>query len=199
MTQEEYINRNLQGFEGDSIMFEKFKKIVKDYKIHSIIELGTYLGGTTRKLGEMNKPIYSCEINPEYYKKAREYNKYLHNVTIVNQNSIDFLKTYLPTLIQRTNKLFFIDSHWNDYLPLLDELKIIAEFKEKPVIAIHDFLVPNKPELGFDQYKEIILQWSYIEKAIIDIYGEKGFNYEYNSEAEGAKRGIVYIYPKNNG
>ena len=47
-----YFERNRKGFEGDSILRDKVKAIVKKHKIDLIIETGTYLGSTTKVMAE---------------------------------------------------------------------------------------------------------------------------------------------------
>ena len=92
--------------------------------------------------------------------------------------------------------LLFLDAHWESHNPLLEELQIIKDKGMKPVIAIHDFFVPEHPELGFDSYAGQDYNWEWIASSIESIYGADGYKYFYNSEAEGMKRGVVFIMPK---
>jgi hypothetical protein len=64
------------------------------------------------------------------------------------------------------------------------------------VILIHDFRNPNNPELGYDQYGDIIYEWSWIKESIEKIYGVDGYDFWYNQEAVGAKRGVIVLKPK---
>jgi hypothetical protein len=91
--------------------------------------------------------------------------------------------------------LLFLDAHWEASCPLLDELAAIAESGMKPIIAIHDFKVPNK-DFGFDSYNGQDYTWDWIAPSIEKIYG-KDFKHYYNTVAEGAKRGCVFIEPIN--
>jgi len=52
--------------------------------------------------------------------------------------------------------------------------------------------VPDHPELGFDVYGDIVYDWDYIAEAVEKIYG-KNFIKTYNSEAEGAQRGVIIL------
>lgn len=190
-----YEVRNLQGFEGDTYMRDKFKQIIADYKINLVIELGTYLGGTTRQLAGIVDEVITIEINKAHFNKASPIIKGLNNVTMFHDSSVSILPFILNNHQDR-NILLFIDSHWQEHNPLLEELEIIARSGLKPVLAIHDFKVPNRHDLGFDTYGDIIYEWDWIKSSIENIYGADGYVKEYNDRATGAKRGILYLYPK---
>lgn len=215
MTTQQYKEQNLAGFENDSFARDKFQAIITDNEIETVIETGTYLGGTTRKLAKMCGNVITIEVVPDHFKQAQQnIAEQVDNVAvfraswdqvkvglIVNSNvsmmmgsSEKVLAAVLPKITGR-RLFFFLDAHWGKYNPLLDELAVIAENGLRPIIAIHDFKVPDHPELGFDTYGDIVYEWSWIENSIKKIYGENGFRIEYNTEATGAKRGIIYIYP----
>lgn len=191
----EYLERNAKGYEGDTFVHEEIKKLVDRFGVNMIFETGTYFGATTLRLSEF-APVYSAEINKTNFDKAckmiaekRDY------IKIVHSNSVDMLQHQVKNFLDM-NCLFFLDAHWEDYWPLLDELKVIAENKLKPVIIIHDFQVPGK-DFGYDSYKGTPLNFDYIKAGIEEIYGVDGYDYHYNSEADGARRGVIYIYPKD--
>lgn len=193
MTRQEYLKQNEVGFENDSFAREKFKHIIESNNIKTVIETGTYLGSTTKWLSQWTDTVHTIELNPENYNKAVRNLKENRNVEVWHGNSSELLKEILA--LHKDEPLFiFLDAHWNDFNPLLDELKVIADNKLKPIIAIHDFKVPGHPELGFDSYNGQDYDWDWIKDSVKEIYGED-FTVEYNSEAAGAKRGIVFIYP----
>ena len=205
MTDKEYIDRNMKGFEGDFIMLEKCKSIVTDNKIDTIIETGTFLAGTTRVMSDWAKNIYTIEINKPNYDKAKTNLVGFDNVNLIFGNSAQELdKLMSQQFVKRTEKFngrkipkvffFFFFLFW-DYNPLLDELKVISKYEVSPFIAIHDFKVPNHPELGFDSYKGQDYDFDWIKKSVELVYGTE-YKVEYNSEAEGAKRGIIYLSAK---
>ena len=106
------------------------------------------------------------------------------------------MKEVLP-LVNDSKTIIFLDAHWYTN-PVLNELVAIKESGKKPILAIHDFMVPDHPEFGYDIYpeQEIVYDWKWIEKYIEDIYGPKGYTKEYNTEATGAMRGCIFILPK---
>lgn len=201
----EYYAQNALGFEGDTIFKQTVKNIIEDKKIETAIETGTYRGGTTAQLAQMVKKVYTIELVLDNYMYAKETYSCKHpNIHWNIGNSADILKIVLQNVVNEykqkkldPNNLFiFLDAHWEAYNPLLEELKTIASFGIKPFIAIHDFKVPNNPELGYDVYGNIVYEWNWIEKDIENIYGAGGFDYFYNNEATGAKRGVIFIHSK---
>jgi hypothetical protein len=201
ITQEEYIAQNALGYEGDTFIHEELRKLCNKFKVGFIFETGSYRGATSKKLSELANVVNTVEIKQENYDIAVQELKDFHNVGIDLGNSVDVLKKNLPSIIDILsippvgNILFFLDAHWESYNPLLDELKIIAEHKLKPVIFIHDFKVPDRPDLGFDSYMGQDYDFEWIKPSLDEIYGKNGYEYHYNSEASGAKRGVIYIYP----
>lgn len=192
-----YEKRNLLGFEGDEFIAKKIHELIEKFNINWAIETGTYKAGTTLRLAGMCEMVSTIEISEEFYRESSKRLADKENVTIHYGDSVSILPQLLKATLDK-NILFFLDAHWNEDLPLLAELEIIAEYKKKHgniVICIHDFMVPGRPDLGFDTYGKIKLEWSYIEASVRKIFGDK-FVYTYNKDgAAGAKRGIIYITP----
>lgn len=186
-------------FNGDKFILEEFAKLINNYNIQTIIETGTYKGATTECLAMLAEYVITIENNELYYMSAKKRLSKYNNIALFKGSSPKVLNNSVLNSSYLFIKpiLFFLDAHWYSYNPLLDELKTIAKFGlNNSVIAIHDFKVPNK-NFGYDNYNNMDYCWEYIEKDIEKIYGEKNYSYYYNEEAEGAKRGIIYITPKN--
>jgi cephalosporin hydroxylase len=197
MKSQAYEQRNLLGFEGDDIIGEKLRNLIDRWKINWVIETGTFLGGTAKRLASMCEMVSTIEINDSFYLRAKNHLRDIENVTMFYGDSIAILPQMLSVTLDK-NILFFLDDHWEKHLPLLAELEIINEFKGKHgniVISIHDFKVPGRPDLGFDTYGNVTLDWPYIEAGIEKIYGKDGYLIDYNNKARGAQRGIIYITP----
>lgn len=198
MNNKQYLAQNALGFEGDTFLKEWFEKITTENKITWIVETGTFRGATTRHFANMAAKVDTIEINAENFAAAKETLAGVENVNMHFGNSAEVLKAIFdarPKQGKKPNTLFFLDAHWGEYNPLLDELALIKEYGFKPVIAIHDFKVPGNAELGFDTYGSILYEWDYIKDAIEAIYGEGKYLVEYNSQATGAKRGVIVILP----
>ncbi len=190
MTPEEYLEINAKGFEGDSFLKKEFEKIISENEIEVVVETGTFRGATTKHFSEMVKDVYSIEVNEENYFEATKNLMGISNVHLFYGSSEKVLPKILPHL-KNFKSLLFLDAHWEAYNPLRDELKAILDSGLKPCIAIHDFKVPEK-DFGYDSYNGQDYCLSWIEDLLIQIYGE-GFKYHYNQEAEGAKRGVIFI------
>lgn len=190
-----YEKQNLQGFESDSIMAARVKQLIKDHNINLVIELGSYLGATARRFALMCERVITIEINLGHYTRAKQLLEPCKNVQMFFGDTVEVLPDLLP-IVKDSRILMWVDSHWTSNNPLLAELEIIHQSGIKPIICVHDFLVPGHPELGYDTYGPIVYEWDWIAPSIEKIYGVDGYVKEYNSQAEGAKRGIVYIMPK---
>jgi len=205
MTEQEYAERNMKGFEGDGIMKAEFENLIKRYNVKGVIETGTYHGGTARALSSMVEHVATIEFNEKNYLEAKNNLIGFSNVGVNLGNSAEVLEENIEDLDIFGDKgrvMFFLDAHWQEYCPLLDELKVIAknDWRLPPIIVIHDFFVPNT-DLGYDEYKGQKFDYEYIREHIEAIYlKHNGFNYYYNDKtgAEGARRGVIYIVPNEN-
>ncbi len=189
-----YLDRNALGYEGDEFVHEEIKKLVDKFKVNLIVETGTFLGATTKRLSEFCN-VETFEVVEENYNKSVQNCKGINSIELNLKDSVNGLIDLLPTVLDNSI-LLFLDAHWWDACPLLDELKVIADNGIKPVIVIHDWKVPNRPDLGFDSYKGQDFTFEWIEQSLKNIYGNN-FKYHYNDQASGAKRGLIYIYPND--
>lgn len=191
----------LAPFNADKHIEQEFLKLKKEFNITTVIETGCCLGGTTIWLAQEFDRVFTIEVNKTWLKiainrieAAAVGGKVKAYLGKSEQVLDDIIKIY--SLTDKT--MLYLDAHWSESCPLLDELKSIAQNKIKPVIAIHDFMVPNEPELGYDSYagQPFTLEW--IKPSIEAIYGVDGYEYYYNSaeKSAGAKRGIIYLTPK---
>jgi hypothetical protein len=185
-----------EEFNGDNFISKNFIRLRDEFKINHAIELGTCLGSTAIWLSHNFQQVTTIEINEEFLNIA--ISRFMEEGLINIKSNLGNTTDVLPTIKITNDCIVFIDSHWYDVCPMLDELTIIAEQKVTPVIAIHDFLVPNEPNLGYDTIHGQAFSIEWIKPYLEAIYGVNGFEYFYNSDAESTeiKRGIIYITPK---
>lgn len=179
-----------KAFEGDSYIGLELIKLRDKFNIKYCIETGTQYGASTKALAVIFDNVISIEADADFSAIAGE-NINEENVVLIEGRSEDVLK-----LIDPDNVLYYLDAHGCNIggCPLKKELMIISEKNHKNVsIAIHDFKVPGK-DFGFDSY-DFDLSFEEIEAYLNYIYPD-GFKYHYNEEADGANRGIIYIYSK---
>ena len=156
-------------FNEDVFMQDAFLELKKKHKIKLVIETGTYHGTTTEWLAKNFKTVYTVEVNKEFAEiAAKTLSKY--------KNCHQFYAN-----------------------PLLGELEVIAACGIKPVLVIHDFYNPFHPEFGYDVYpdQKITYNFDYVSAALEKIYGKDGFKHWYNQKATGAKRGCLFVTPKD--
>lgn len=184
-----------EPFNGDTHLETTVKELKEKHGIKTALELGTCLGSTAVFLASLFDAYFGCDVQIDYLEITKERLRNTNGVS-VHEDSREFLDFILRLYTTEEPIFIFIDSHWGPNNPLLEELEIIAKSGHKPALLIHDFKVPGHPELGYDTYPDqnIVYEWDWIKEHIHAIYGEN-FTATYNSEATGAKRGVVIIEP----
>jgi len=189
--------QNANGaFNEDVYLVEKFLDIKKKKKINTVIETGTYHGVTTKWFSSNFDKVYTVECNGTYFEEAKNNLSGVSNVSMELDDSPKFLGKIIE-LTDDKSTIVFLDAHWYTN-PVLAELDAIKKSGKKPILAIHDFMVPDHPEFGYDVYPDqgIVYNWEWIKERIESIYGVDGYTKEYNTKATGAMRGCVFVYPK---
>lgn len=145
-----------QGFRplaSDPIFAREILSFIDICNSTSIIETGTFKADTTRFFVNAFSPlpIFTCDVKIEYASDAMKIFEHMNSVHIAHANSPEFLRKNISLGLLGKNPFFFLDAHWYDYLPLLDELREILTLG-KGTVCIHDFKVPNMAEFKFDTY-----------------------------------------------
>lgn len=184
------------AFNQDTFIQSEFKKLQKEFGLKVAIETGTCYGYTSQFLATIYKEVRTVEISQEFLTVAQA-NRLgsLDNVKCNLGSSSDLMPKLLEGCGDDT--MIFLDAHWENHCPLKDELGAIADTGIEPVIAIHDFQVPNHPELGYDSIGQQPFNFDWLKEQFDGIYGDDNYNYYYNSESTEVKRGIIYITPKS--
>lgn len=180
------------AFEGDTFIKAELIKLRDIYGLNHCVETGTQYGSTTLELYDVFKNVKTIEADEKYFFNARHRFAGLKIVPFLGLS-----ERVLPCITILDNVLYYLDAHGCEIggSPLKKELEIIAKKQHENVcIAIHDFKVPEHTEFGYDTY-DFELCFEEIEPYLKRIY-PNGFNYHYNTEADGARRGIAYFYPK---
>lgn len=178
----------------DTVMQRRFREIVAEYGIQVIVETGIDKGLSTITLSKMVPTVISIDNNLQcisagYTNLGKAGVK---NALLICDNSPDALRKLQPLLLKET--LYFLDAHWQAYVPLRDEIDAIR--RGSGVIVVHDVKVPGHPELGYDSWPNFgefsyenlrgnLQNWSSTHRV------------EYNEKAECQKpRGCMYVFPK---
>ena len=178
---------------SDNELLEWTLELSKKLNLITFFETGTYHGDTAKIVSQYFKKVITIENNVEYYNVAKNNLSDIKNCSLHLGNSPELMDELLKE--NDSSIFFFLDAHWENYWPLLDELKIIKKKNIKPVIAIHDFYVPDandNAKFGFDSYNNQPLNFEYIKSDIEKIYGT---NYEIKYSTQSTNNsGVIYIY-----
>lgn len=148
-----------------------FVLMLKDkYNLNSCIETGTFKGDTTIVFSRIFNKVDTIEINSSFLEFAKIKLNRQKNITFHLGNSKEILETILPSL-KNSRPFFYLDAHWNEFWPLLDEIKIIGKyFKDNCIIVIDDFKVPYRNDISFDKYGDHECSMEYIKDSLPEVF-----------------------------
>ena len=166
----------------DSPLIQIIKRFQTDFGLHNFVETGTFEGESSVAMTFLFKHVYTCDVRDwprslDFYCSA--------NLTYETLNSPDFLRKHMAVI--REQSLFFLDAHWGEYWPLLDELAIIFSNCHKPVIIIDDFDAGNG--LSCDEYQGRKLGFDYLASSI-----PADYKFFVNPQSN-RNRGLIFIFP----
>jgi len=120
------------------------RQYAERYGIRTLVETGTYKGGTIDALSRHFRRIYSIELDDALYARARVRFAALAHVTIVHGDSAHVLPTVLRELA--TPALFWLDGHYSGpgtakgqrETPILEEIHAILSHPIRTHIILID-------------------------------------------------------------
>jgi hypothetical protein len=179
---------------GQTARLEMVRSIIESCEIEQIIETGTYRGTTTEWFSQFGIPVFSAELQSRFASFAQNRMAARSNVHVENIDSVAALERWSQASdVVSKRTLFYLDAHWERYLPLRKELEIISRKFSSWTAVIDDFKVPEDAGYGFDDYGAgRILDMDYIRQCKIN--DVMAFFPNVRSEWEtGAKRGCVVL------
>jgi predicted O-methyltransferase YrrM len=171
-------------FNGQPLRQALFWALIRELEPAAIVETGTYLGTTTELLAATGLPVFTVEAHPHRYGFARARLWRRRNVTLIHDDSRAALRQLFDGPLRGFANhvvFFYFDAHWNDDLPLLEELNIAFDCCPNAVVMVDDFRVPGDLDYGYDDYG--------LGKALTDDYISTTI----------AKKGLVAHYPSSPG
>ena len=184
-------------FNGQAARQALFRSILAKIQLCAIVETGTYLGTTTDFLAATGLPVFTIEADPYNFGFSRARFWYRHNVRLLRGDSRKNLRRLLDGPLGRLSGsfvFFYLDAHWNDDLPLAEELDLVFNRCSAAVVMIDDFQVPFDAGYGYDNYgpgKALVP--SYIASTV-SAHGLQAFYPSTHSVDEsGARRGCVVL------
>jgi hypothetical protein len=142
-------------FNGQRSRQELFHSLVEKFTPAAIVETGTALGTTTELLAATGLPIFSVESNPRFYGFAKARFRRRRNVHLLRGDSRAALRMWFdgPLRWARDHSVFiYLDAHWNDDLPLAEEIEIVFRACPNAIVMIDDFKVPFDDGYAYDDY-----------------------------------------------
>jgi hypothetical protein len=134
------------AFNGQPLRQALFLALIRQLEPAAIVETGTYLGPTTEFMAETGLPIFTIEAHPRRYGFARARLWRRRNVTLLQDDSWAALLTLFDGPLRgfgNRTLFFYLDAHWNDDLPLAEEIEIIFARCPAAVVMVDDFRVPR--------------------------------------------------------
>lgn len=199
----------------DAIAMQDAEALVKKYGINTVFETGSYHGRGTLFFSSLVPVVVSCDIDERYWNLAAsniraagacfDTSQPGAKVIIRNGRTIVLCHGNSPTVLHQMLSsggfakpyLFYLDAHWNDYWPLLDEIReIAAAGVSQSVIIIHDIKVPGK-DFGYDTYKNQPLDLDYVKPELLKVNPD--YKFRFNEQVvivePSEPRGILYVTP----
>jgi hypothetical protein len=156
--------------------------------------------------------VDTIEKVPEYLDTAKRRLREQKNVRFHLGHSPEILASILPDMSGEI-KLFYLDAHWYDYLPLLEEIEVIGKYLyDRSIIVIDDIFVPNRNH-KYLTHRGTRVDFDFVKNALRKAYSDYVYYYLNSSgKKSGPPRigfqrrdrkgrvigtGKMYVFPKN--
>jgi len=178
-----------EPFNGQAARKRVVTVLLEAFRPDAIIETGTFMGFTTRDLAAEGVNTYTVEIDPGYAWLARQALKDLKNVTLIRGDSARAV-TMLAGDGAIRRPLAYLDAHWEERVPLQEEIDELAKGWSEFVAVIDDFRVPDEPGYGYDVYDDVPLSRDqlFLPEGVEIAYPAAG-----PLEETGSRRGTAYL------
>jgi hypothetical protein len=145
-----------EPYAGQRLRRQTVETLLHAFRPDAIVETGTFLGFTTRRLAQMGVPVYSAEINPRFWWLARMNLRDVAAGTLVCSDSVWMLDE-LRRRRACARPFAYLDAHWEDRLPLADEVDRLLRGWPDAIVVIEDCLVPHDLGYRYDVYDGVPL------------------------------------------
>lgn len=138
---------------GQSHRQQIIRDLARAIDFDEVVETGTYRGTSTEFFAHVfGKPVHTVEANPRFYEYSVWRLANYPSVAVEQGDSRAFLRRLASRGGSDRTTLFYLDAHWEQDLPLREEVEIVAAHWGRAVIVIDDFEVPGDAGYGFDDY-----------------------------------------------
>lgn len=166
------------------------RDLARTVAFDEVVETGTYRGNSTEFFAHvLGVPIHTVEAQPRYYHYAAQRLAPYPDVTVELGDSREILRR-LGERPGDPTTLFYLDAHWEQDLPLAEEVEIIAKGWSSGVVVIDDFQVPDDPGYTYDDYGPL-------KRLCVDYLPDVGWSLYFPSlpsaEETGGRRGCAVL------
>jgi hypothetical protein len=184
-------------FNGQRIRQRLFEELVKETEPVAIVETGTFRGSSTEFMSKTGLPIFSIELSNRNYGYCRSRLWRYRNVTLWcgdSRTGLQSLKNGALRKVLNQTVFVYLDAHWNEDLPLAEELEVVFSDWPSAIVMVDDFQVPHDAGYSYDNYgpnKALILTSIAIplEKHQIEAF----YPSTPSKEESGSRRGCVVL------
>lgn len=154
-----------------------FNYLKTKYHIDTVIETGTFQGSTTALFGRLFDEVHTIEISEATYKATKEAMQSFANIHFHLGSSEKVLHEILSS-VKNKPVLFYLDAHWEEHWPLLEELREIGKtHKDNCIIVIDDVKVPGKKKFPFDAYGKHECSHEYVKETLSEVFTDYTVHY----------------------
>ena len=128
----------LNGQEGRQKLV---REVARAMRFDGVVETGTYRGTTADFLLRVfGPPIYTVELDPRFVAYSKRRFRKTEGISVIAGDSRVLLSSLLSRPEWDSKALFiYLDAHWNDDLPLVDELRSSLAGRNRRVVMVDDF------------------------------------------------------------
>ena len=140
------------GLNGQSFRARVILNLLRTLPVDAFVETGTFHGYTAALVAaQTDLPVYTVEAKRRYFIAAQPWRlRFGRRLHLVHADSRAFLAS--SRLDGIVAPFVYLDAHWDDDLPLVREVELLATRFPSAVIVIDDFLVPGDDDYGYDEY-----------------------------------------------
>jgi hypothetical protein len=171
-----------------------FRSLIRATRPEAIFESGTFYGASTQFFWNVSgQPVYTVEKNRGFAYCAQRRFRRIPEVRVLRDDSRAALKRLRNTAdFPSARVLFYLDAHWEEDLPLREEVALITREWTDSVVVIDDFKVPDDSGYAYDTYGDRELSVDYLGEEAIGSY-EVFWPRCPSSEETGARRGCAVL------
>jgi predicted O-methyltransferase YrrM len=182
------------GFNASPEIGDFVQSLRDDFGLEAAVETGTFKGATTHFLSCCFDEVHTVDLSKEFQEEAKKRIGEKSNTSFHLGSSESVLKEILPAL-KGKRTLFYLDAHWHDYCPLLDELEAIGKtHKDNCIIVIDDFKVPKRKEFQYDKYGEVRCSYTCIKDQLNCVF--TSYEYYYLLPKDAVSKAKFLAIPK---